>query len=177
MTSAQNLTETPTCNLPWYAVRTFNCQERKVSRFLAEKDYVHFIPMMLAKETLVPAIHNLLFVQRKESREAFIKDISECSIPVSIFRYPGEREFCEISALNMVELRMLCDPQYKTSIFMSQGEAEAMVGKEVRVVAGPFKGSTGRLVRKNKQYYFLKSVIGMGVMVRVSRWYCEPIEK
>ena len=77
----------------------------------------------------------------------------------------------------MVELRMLCDPQYKTSVFMSQGEAEAMVGKEVRVVAGPFKGSTGRLVRKNKQYYVLKSVIGMGVMVRVSRWYCEPIEK
>jgi ribosomal protein L24 len=54
---------------------------------------------------------------------------------------------------------------------MTQSEAEAMIGKEVRVVAGPFKGSTGKLVRKNKQYYFLKAVIGMGVMVRVSRWY------
>ena len=118
MTSAYYSTESSTCNHPWYAVRTFNCQERKVSRFLAEKDYVHFIPMMLAQETLVPAIHNLLFVQRKDSREEFIKDISECSIPVSIFRYPGEREYCEISALNMVELRMLCDPQYKTAVFI-----------------------------------------------------------
>ena len=76
----------------------------------------------------------------------------------------------------MVEFRMLCDPQYQTSVFMTQSEAEAMIGKEVRVVAGPFKGSTGKLVRKNKQYYFLKAVIGMGVMVRVSRWYCEPID-
>ena len=59
---------------------------------------------------------------------------------------------------------------------MTQAEAEAMVGKEVRVIAGPFKGTVGRLVRKHKQYYFLKSVIGMGVMLRISRWYCEPIQ-
>ena len=75
----------------------------------------------------------------------------------------------------MIELRMLCDPCFETSTFMSQPEAEAMIGKEVRVVAGPLKGSTGRLVHKNKQFYFLKTVIGMGVMVRISRWYCEPI--
>ena len=58
---------------------------------------------------------------------------------------------------------------------MTQGEAEATLGKDVRVINGPFKGAVGRLVRKNKQYYFLKIVIGIGVMVRVSRWYCEPI--
>ena len=75
----------------------------------------------------------------------------------------------------MMEIRMLCDPQYEQSIFMTQGEAEAMVGKDVRVIAGPFKGAAGRLVRKKKQYYFLKSVVGVGVMVRISRWYCAPI--
>ena len=101
--------------------------------------------------------------------------LSECDIPVSVFRKPGVRDFCEIPAQEMVELRMLCDPEYETSVFLTEGEADAMVGKEVRVVNGPFKGSVGRLVRKNKQYYFLKTVIGMGVMVRVSRWYCEPL--
>jgi hypothetical protein len=75
----------------------------------------------------------------------------------------------------MVELRMLCDPQYKTSVILTQDEADALIGKEVRVVAGPFKGSVGRLVRKSKEFYFLKTVIGMGVMVRISRWYCEAI--
>ena len=61
------------------------------------------------------------------------------------------------------------------SVFMTQGEAEAMVGKDVRVINGPLKGTVGKLVRKQKQYYFLKAFIGLGVMVRISRWYCEPI--
>ena len=169
---------------PWYAVRTFNCQEQKVSRFLAEKGCAHFIPMTYTlvqkgeeepKRIMVPAIHNLLFVQKLESQKATIQMLGECTTPVSIFRYPGDRGLCEIPAREMVEIRMMCDPDFHTSEFMTQTEAEAMVGKDVRVVAGPFKGSVGRLVRKNKQYYFLKSVIGMGVMVRISRWYCEPV--
>lgn len=169
---------------PWYAVRTFNCQEQKVSRFLTEKGFNHFIPMTYTvvhkeeqapKRILVPAIHNLLFVQKSGSQNAMIKTLQESTTPVSIFRYPGDKGLCEIPAHDMVELRMLCDPDFHTSEFMTQTEAEAMVGKDVRVMAGPFKGAVGRLVRKNKQYYFLKSVIGMGVMVRISRWYCEPI--
>ena len=174
---SENIVER-TSELPWYAVRTFNCLEQKVSRFLEEKAISHFIPMTFAGEErkiLVPAIHNLLFIQKPDTETGIIKTLSECPIPVSIFRYPGDRELCEISARDMIELRMLCDPQYKTTVFMTQGEAEATLGKDVRVINGPFKGSVGRLVRKNKQYYFLKIVIGIGVMVRVSRWYCEPI--
>jgi hypothetical protein len=30
---------------PWYAVRTFNCQELKISDFLKERKKVHFVPM------------------------------------------------------------------------------------------------------------------------------------
>ena len=185
METNNTLTLSPAGNYPWYAVRTFNRQERKVSRYLTEKGYTHFIPMTLsldqreeknAKRILIPAIHNLVFVQRKETQKQLITDLSEFSIPTSIFRNPGTKKLCEIPTIDMVEFRMLCDPQYQTSVFMTQSEAEAMIGKEVSVVAGPFKGSTGKLVRKNKQYYFLKAVIGMGVMVRVSRWYCEPID-
>lgn len=178
-------------NNPWYAVRTFNCQEQKVSRFFTEKELVHFIPMTYSrvisteegqepsekpKPVLVPAIHNLLFVQKKGTQLEMLHSLRECAVPISIFRQPGVQQLCEIPARDMLELRMLCDPQFTNSIYMTQAEAEAMVGKEVRVVAGPFKGSTGKLVRKNKQFYFLKSVIGMGVMIRVSRWYCEPIQ-
>lgn len=182
--NANSISDNTTNTQPWYAVRTFNCQEQKVSDFLTDKGYNNFIPMTLSqekgdeknpKQIRIPAVHNLLFIQRKETPEQLIKDLSECHIPTNIFRHPGEKKLCEISDLEMVELRMLCDPSFQTSTFISHPEAEAMIGKEVRVVAGPFKGSTGRLVRKNKQYYFLKSVIGMGVMVRISRWYCEPI--
>lgn len=184
MLEANSPSENMSERQPWYAIRTFNCQEQKVSRYLTQKGYMHFIPMTLAKvetdeekvkKIMVPAVHNLLFVQKVGTQRDMMQLFSECPIPVSVFRHPGDKRFCEIPARDMIEVRMLCDPEYKSSVFMTQGEAEAMLGKEVRVVAGPFKGSTGRLVRKNKQYYFLKAVIGMGVMVRVSRWYCEPV--
>lgn len=172
---------------PWYAVRTFNCQEQKVSRYLTEKGLLHFIPMSYlqvkssaeegskSKPILVPAVHNLLFVQKTVSQKGMIAILKDCPAPVSIFRQPGEEVICEIADRDMIELRMLCDPEFQTTIYMTQSEAEAIVGKDVRVVNGPFKGTVGRLVRKHKQYYFLKTVIGMGVMVRVSRWYCEAL--
>ena len=179
-------------NKAWYALRTFNRQEKKVSLFLTEQELQHFIPMVYStrmapskkdqpdssepeKPLLVPAVHNLVFVRKSLSQKEMLKTFSECSIPVRVFRNPGSQSPSEISDRDMQELRMLCDPQYEHSSFMTQAEAEAMVGKEVRVIAGPFKGMVGRLVRKHKQYYFLKSVIGMGVMVRISRWYCEPL--
>ena len=76
METNNTLTLSPASNHPWYAVRTFNYQERKVSRYFTEKGYTHFIPMTLsldqreeknAKRILIPAIQNLVFVQRKET--------------------------------------------------------------------------------------------------------------
>ena len=99
----------------------------------------------------------------------------ECAIPVSPFRHPGSDIICEILVREMIEFRMLCDPKFNTSVFFTQAEEEGLVGKELRVINGPFKGSIGRLIRKKKNYYFLKIVASMGVMVRISRWYCEPL--
>ena len=184
MKKTDNQTEINVERLPWYAIRTFNCQEQKVSRYLFQNGYIHFIPMNFIKKVtedeqvkkiLVPAVHNLLFVRKKGTQEEMMKMFSECDIPVSVFRQPGVRDYYEIPAREMIELRMLCDPEFETSVYLTEGEAEAMVGKKVRVVVGPFKGLVGKLVRKNKLYYFLKTVVGMGVMVRVSRWYCEQL--
>lgn len=166
----------------WYAIRTFNCQELRVSQFLTDHDIAHFIPMALRikskpnepeKRVLVPAIHNLLFVQKQDNLEQLLRLFKECPVPISPFRHPGSDKICEILSHEMIELRMFCDPQYKTSVFFTQSEAEELVGKDVRVIHGPFKGSIGKLIRKKGNFYFLKIVIGMGVMVRISRWYCE----
>lgn len=182
----------PVDRTTWYALRTFHRQEKKVSLFLTELQLQHFIPMAYStqmaqskkgeddasepvKPMLVPAVHNLVFVRKSLSQKEMLKALAECTTPIYVFRSQDSHRPCEISNREMEELRMLCDPQYEASVFVTQAEAEAMIGKEVRVVAGPFKGTVGRLVRKKKQYYFLKTVIGMGVMVRISRWYCEPI--
>lgn len=190
--SEEQIHTRPSGSGSWYALRTFNRLEQKVSLFLEEQHLPHFIPMTYStravkpkdgkeaddepvKPVLVPAVHNLLFVQKSLSQKEMLKALSQCHTPVCVFRHPGNRRPCEISDREMQEIRMLSDPQYEHSVFMTQAEAEALVGKEVRVVAGPFKGLVGRLVRKKKQYYFLKSVVGVGVMVRISRWYCEPL--
>ena len=171
---------------PWYAIRTFNCQEQKVSRFLTEKGFLHFIPMKVTlipskadeepKQVQVPAIHNLLFVQIPDNEQQLLQTLKECMVPVSVFRHPGSDKYSPIPDSEIVELRMLCDPQYSTPIYLEPNEAEEMIGKEVRVIHGPLKGSIGKLVRKRKQFYFLKMITGLGVMVHISRWYCEPIQ-
>ena len=51
----------------WYILRTFNCQELKLSQFLTENGCPHFIPMMYAEKpdrqgrahrVLLPVVHN-----------------------------------------------------------------------------------------------------------------------
>lgn len=170
----------------WLAVRTFNCQEQKISRYLAERNCVHFIPMKLAvaprkdneapKRVLVPAVHNLLFVQQQENQQETLQLLKDCGVPVSVYRLPGTNRCCEIPDREMVELRLLCDPKFSASIYLDAEEAEVMIGKKVRVINGTFKGSVGQLVRKKKKYYLLKVIAGMGIMVRIPRWYCEPID-
>lgn len=73
----------------------------------------------------------------------------------------------------------MCDVSLCEPTFITQGEYDMKVGHTVRVVHGPLSGIRGKLVRKNKKYYIMKS-LGMdssdalGVMISVSRWCCEP---
>lgn len=93
---------------PWYAVRTFNCQELKISDFLKERKKVHFVPMTYVekekegktRKMLVPVVHNLVFLQKNESRKATLAMLKECNVPFSCFatkkqsipvRYPTSR--------------------------------------------------------------------------------------
>lgn len=93
---------------PWYAVRTFNCQELKISDFLKEKKKVHFVPMTYVekekegktRKILVPVVHNLVFLQKTRAARQRLRCLrsamflSACfatkkrSIPV---RYPTSR--------------------------------------------------------------------------------------
>ena len=61
--------------------------------------------------------------------------------------------------------------------FLSSEEARMKAGDEVLVKFGPLKGMSGRLVRSSKKYYLLKEVPGIGVMLKVSRWCCVPMEE
>lgn len=178
--------ETSAPSSVWYAIRTFNCQEMKLSAFLKEKGKTHFIPMTYAekktregkvKRVLVPVVHNLLFLKKEDSQKQILQMLDEFALPVNIFRQKESSRFCEITDREMQEFRALCDPEFEASRFITPEEAEAKPGKQVRIIHGPFAGMTGKLHRVRNNYYFIKSLVGVGVMMRISRWYCTVISE
>lgn len=169
----------------WYAIRTFNCQELRLGEFLTEKGKDFFIPMTYAerrnrmgqtKRVLVPVVHNLLFLRKDEPQKHLMRLLAECNLPMNVFRKEGTGEWYEIPDRQMLEFRALCDPDFKDTLFMTSEEADAKPGKLVEVIHGPFAGMTGKLHRVKNSFYFIKTLVGVGVMLRISRWYCRVLD-
>lgn len=169
----------------WYALRTFNCKELKVSEFLTASGREHFIPMAYAekqlrdskpKRVLVPVVHNLIFLKKDAPQKEILQLLAGCPVPVTVFRHEGNSDCYEIPDREMLEFRLLCDPEFEGSIFLTKEEADARPGREVRIVHGPFSGICGKLHRMNKTYFFIKTLADVGVMVRIPRVFCQVIE-
>lgn len=172
-------------NSTWYAIRTFNCQELRLAEFLTEKGKEYFVPMTYAerrnreghvKRVLVPVVHNLLFLRKDESQKRMMHLLAECNLPMMVFRKEGTGEWYEIPNVQMLEFRSLCDPDFKDTQFMTSEEADAKPGKLVEVIHGPFAGMTGKLHRVKNSYFFIKTLVGVGVMLHISRWYCRVLD-
>ncbi len=174
-------------NIPWFAIRLFGgMKSADLADFFSEHNVESFIPMQMVdfmdktghiRHALRPVVRNLIFVKKSVSNQRLNELIVETQKPMMVMRKSkGSKEYYEIPAKQMVEFRMMCDPQYAQKMFLSAEEAQLKVGDPVLVAHGPLKGITGRLVRQNKKYFLLKEVPGMGVMVKVSRWCCKPIQ-
>lgn len=170
---------------PWYAIRTFNCQELRLGEYLTEKGKEYFIPMTYTerrnreghtKRVLVPVVHNLLFLRKDEPQKHLFRMLSECNLPMTVFRKEGTGEWYEIPENQMLEFRALCDPDFKDTLFMTSEEADAKPGKMVEVIHGPFTGMVGKLHRVKNSYFFIKTLVGVGVMLHISRWYCRVLD-
>lgn len=170
----------------WYALKTYNAQEFKQSAFLKKYGIEHFIPTIDSSyytidgefvKNIRPVVHNLIFI-RKTISKAELKSILTISpYPSRIYHHIGnEAAWCEISDKELMELRLICDNTFSNPQFLSEEECEMKEGVKVRIRNGPFKGITGKLVRKSKKYYLVKSFVGLGVEICISRWCCEKIK-
>ncbi len=169
----------------WYAVRTFNQKEMLISDFLQKKNIPHFIPMIYKEKMtegkkreriLVPVVHNLLFFRHFAEYAEMRTVLAECTIPMNVMKWADSTEWCPISAREMNEFRLFCDPEYKGTRYVSEEEVEAKVGKSICVITGQFKGMTGKLVRYGNQYFVVKTLAGLGVLLRIPRWYCKVVD-
>ena len=94
---------------------------------------------------------------------------------MSVYRKIDSNDYYEISEKEMQEFQVMCQPDLLERKYLSAEQAELKAGTPVKVTNGPMKGFTGKLVRSSKRYYLLKEIPGIAVMLKVSRWCCQPI--
>ena len=170
----------------WLVLRTYNRKEMEISSFLQQNGLRHFIPMTYQERfvnaqekphrVLVPVIHNYVFLEKSDDEASLLTLLASCRVPMQFMKQHDTGRLCEIPDREMVEFRLLCDPDYtKTPTeFLEADQAEVLPGREVEVIHGPFAGIHGKLHKKNQKYWFIKTVGGVSVMMRISRWYCKP---
>ncbi len=173
----------------WYVMRTFYAQELKVGHHLDRYNLSWFIPMRMVERTSTPGqarkaqkrstpyVHNLIFIKKPEDPQILQRAIDESPYAAQMYCCADSSEWQQIPDKDILELRIICDQSFTVPIFISEEESELMVGSLVEVKHGPLKGMQGRLVRKNKKYYMVKSYVGLGVKICVSRWCCREIKE
>ncbi len=172
-------------NKIWTVIRTFNRHEIMVSDFLRQEGLTCFIPMRYSEKqvgddlkprrVLVPVIHNYVFVEFEMPMKQLVSLLAKCATPLYILKHRDTDCPVEISNREMMEFRMLCDPAFEQRVSIIQQENEPEVGKEVEIIHGPFAGVHGRLYRKQKKYWFVKTIAGVSVELRITRWFCKPV--
>lgn len=177
--------QNPDSQLVWIALRTCFSQEIKVGGYLDSRHIPYFIPMVLSADVDKdgkpvrrhrPAVHNLLFIPLEQNHKTIREILRECPYAIHVYGHPDRPgEWYKIPDRDMQDLRLICDLTYTEPQFVSAQECELKVGHTVRVTHGPLKNITGKLVRKSKKYYLVRTFGDLGVMISVSRWCCEAI--
>lgn len=177
--------ETTEETTPWFALRLFSSRQEEIAKMLENEGLEVFIPMEYVdvedrrnhvKRVLRPVVRNLLFIKKTVCQKIMRGIIAALPYRVSIIRKtPGSIDYYEIPAREMFEFRAMCNPEILARKFLSEAQAKLKAGTPVMVTHGPLKGLQGKLVRSNKQYYLLKEVPGIGVMLKVTKWCCKPL--
>ena len=172
---------------PWYVIRTFQ-HDRDILNSLRQLGLNCFIPMKyhdgaianteqqeISEKELTPVVHGYIFVEKSTDENTLLRHFSTLTEPFRLLKRDNGEPY-EVSAEEMRDFRMLCDPTYSKSVFISAEQAEARIGKMVTIVRGRFRGIKGKLCQIKGKYYFIKHVAGLGVMIRITRWFCRPDE-
>lgn len=169
----------------WYAVQTLYCKEEQLGAFFKERGLNYFIPMRYEERVtldgkkqriLIPAVHNLLFLEKTIPEHQLREELSTCTLPCRIIRNRETGKFYEIRDREMVEFRAICDPGYEGTLYVDVNTAEARPGQLVRVIRGNFAGLTGKLTRYKNRSYVVITIATLGVMVHIPKWYCAKID-
>jgi transcription antitermination factor NusG len=182
----EDVEQTKADNCPWYAIKLFGFSQKKVELYFEDKGLETFIPQEYVdvedcehkvKHILRPVVKNLIFLKKSIEESDIKKIITSSVLKMSVVTANKEdKHYYEIPARQMKEFMMMCNPDILKKKFITEEQSHLKKGALVKVKRGPLQGYTGRLVRANKNYYLLKDVPGMAVLLQVTKWCCEPLK-
>lgn len=161
----------------WYPMRVTYSQELKVKAALTAQGIEHFLPMKYElvdtdgsrHRTLVPAIHNLIFVRSTQEHITGLKMYNKDFAPL---RYITCRTS---SSLNKSDILTISDRQMENFIrvasmtddsvmFLNWESIADKVSRRVEVVDGPFAGVEGVIMRIRRNKHVVVQLQGLAAV-------------
>ena len=88
---------------------------------------------------LVPVVHNLVFLQKNESRKATLAMLKSAMFLSACFATKKQSIPVDTDK-QMTEFRILCDPDFKDTLYITHEEGEAKPARTSRIIHGPLPG-------------------------------------
>ena len=158
----------------WYPMRVTYHRELKIKQQLDTLGIDSFVPMHYdladssdgPRKTLVPAIHNLIFVHASQEVLTRLKMHRKEFDPMRDMRKTcpdGHRELRDVPDRQMENFIKVASAQDESVIFLDVRDS-ANMGRRVRITAGRFKGVEGVIKRIKKNKFFLIQIDGVAAV-------------
>ena len=139
----------------WFAVRTMYRNDMSVGHYLEARGAEVFIPMHyvdvkrggVVKRELEPVVRNIVFVRTCRSLLDRAKEELESKWAIRLFMNRETREPIIIPEEQMRSFIAVAGTYDDQLLFLGIEEVDYKVGDRVRIIAGPFRGAQGRLLR------------------------------
>ena len=158
----------------WYPMRVTYHRELRIKEQLDALGIDSFVPMHYDLtesadgpcKTLVPAIHNLLFVHASQELLTHLKMHRKEFDPMRYMTKAsadGHKELLYVPDRQMEDFMRVASAQDDSVIFLDVRDTTNM-GRHVRITAGRFKGVEGVIKRIKKNKYFLIQIDGVAAV-------------
>lgn len=174
----------------WMPLQTIYNKEMAVADYLKQKNIAYYIPMSYAlsgetddsgqcRRTLVPAIHNLLFIRCRYDEEWCRRFVRESPHPVYFLkRERAGNGYCTVGDAEMENFIRATNPDIEGTRFVEPEKLEGKKGTPVRIVKpGPLYGVTGTFVRYGGRHYIAIRMPQSTTLLKVSYTWCELINE
>ena len=161
-------------DIRWYPMRVTYHRELRIKEQLDLLGIENFVPMHYdladssdgPRKTLVPAIHNLIFVHASQEVLTSLKIHRKEFDPMRYMTKTstdGHKELLYVPDRQMEDFMRVASAQDDTIIFLDVRDS-ANMGRRVRITAGRFKGVEGVIKRIRKNKYFLIQIDGVAAV-------------